>query len=107
MVRCSGEINDVGQPLIHRHIERTIKLETRVGEFEVVRGLTRFQRLMIGGTMVRHTYIPIPVHILSGEELEPIERIEASERAPAESSDDRFAGDRRGSKGMVEVSWLA
>lgn len=36
-VRYSGEIGDMGQPLIHRHIERTIKLETRVDEPGVAR----------------------------------------------------------------------
>lgn len=46
-VRCFGEIGDVGQPLIHRHIERTIKLETRVDEF---RGRARLNPISaVGG----------------------------------------------------------
>lgn len=64
-VRCFGEIGDVGQPLIHRHIERTIKLETRVDEF---RGRARLNPISaVGGPnngADGQIYIPVSVHIL-------------------------------------------
>jgi len=81
--------------LIHRHIERTIKLETRVGEFEVARGLTRFSAT--GDRRDDGPGIPIfllPVHILPCEELEHRSRESKprGDRAPAEATTDSQGG---------------